>query len=76
MSHSRYIRKDYTIDSKLELHEMYQKNIQIELEKIGEFDLYSLELPSKPKEIKIYSAYHKSFSKTKRMKQEKNKKEK
>lgn len=67
ISHSRFIRKDYAIDRKLEQHEMYQKNIQLELVKMGEFDIYSLELLSKPKEMNIYSEFHKYSTKIKRI---------
>jgi len=46
---------------------MYQKNIQLELNKLGALDLYSLELLSKPKEMKTYSEFHKSSSQIKRI---------
>ncbi|NHJ04813.1 MAG: hypothetical protein EAX90_08315 [Candidatus Heimdallarchaeota archaeon] len=60
ISHPRYFRLDYTIEGKLEHHEIYQKNIQLKMKEFGEYDFISLELPTNISEMKFYHKVNKN----------------
>ena len=65
LSHAPYFRLGYTIEGKIEEHEIYQKNILLEIDKLGEFDHYSLEVLKDFNERKMFNKIHKIRSETK-----------
>jgi len=44
LSHAAFVRFGFTLEGKLEKHDVYQKNIKLEIDKLGDFNHYSIEV--------------------------------
>jgi len=65
LSHAPYFRLGYTIEGKIEEHEIYQKNILLEIDKMGEYDHYSLEVLRDLNDRKLFNKINKIRKETK-----------
>ncbi len=59
LSHASNVRLGYTLEGKLEQHEIYQKNIQLEIDKLGAYDHYSIEVLDNLSEREKFDTIHK-----------------
>lgn len=57
-------RLEYNIKGKLEKHDIYQKNIQIKLSELGDFNFYSIGLLNRAEDIRSFNEINREFENT------------